>query len=160
MKPVFVRPASLEDTRLVAARLRPEDRDEVLAASGLDPLLALPAYVQEGREVYAAGLEFDGVPEVLFGLDPIPIEMPAACIWLLSTPRLYDFPVEFTVNSRRWFDEAHERFELLTNFVDARNTRHHGWLKWLGFTFIRRVEKFGAHSLPFIEFASYRPKCA
>jgi hypothetical protein len=30
------------------------------------------------------------------------------------------------------------------------------WLKWLGCHMVRRIESFGAQSLPFIEFASFR----
>jgi hypothetical protein len=37
--------------------------------------------------------------------------------------------------------------------VDARNERH---INWLGFIMVRRVERFGARSLPFVEFASVR----
>jgi hypothetical protein len=134
-----------------------EDREEVLAMCGMDPRVVLPQYIVEGREVYVAGTVHNGSPEIIYGVDPI-LDVPdAAVVWLLSTPVLYDYPVEFTVRSKQIWDEIHSRFELLTNFTDARNTRHHGWLKWLGCHPIRRVEKFGAQSLPFIEFASFRP---
>lgn len=86
----------------------------------MDPRIVLPAYVMEGREVYAAGIESEGRPEVLFGFDPIEGEPGAATIWLLSTPVIYDYPVEFVISSKRIFDDAHQRFELLTNFVDER----------------------------------------
>lgn len=122
----------------------------------MDPTLILPAYVQEGREVYTAGVE---QPEIIFGLDPIPGEPDAAVVWLLSTPVIYDYPVEFTIRSRHLWNGFHMRYPILTNFVDARNERHLKWLRWLGCVFPRRIERFGAAGIPFIEFVSYRP-CA
>ena len=158
MKPTFVRPATADDVRYVADNLREADREEILASVGIEPSIALPQYLAEGREVYAAGLCMDNRAEILYGLDPIFGVERAAVIWLLSTDRIYDFPVEFVVRTRELYDEAHTRFDLLTNFIDARNTRHIKWLKFLGFTMIRRVEQFGAENRPFIEFASYRPR--
>jgi hypothetical protein len=155
MKPFFVRRATVEDAAYIAANLRSEDRDEVVALCGIPPSLVLPAYVEEGREVHVAGIQGDHA-QVIYGVDPILGVDRAACIWLLSTPVLYEHPVEFVTQSKRLWDEFHERFDLLTNFTDARNTRHHKWLQWLGAKFIRRVEHFGAESRPFLEFASYR----
>lgn len=159
MKATFTRPASPGDALDVALRLRSADQAEVRAACGLSPLVALPALITEGREVYVSGITEIGKPEIIFGIDPI--DEHVAVIWMLSTPVIYDFPVEFTVNSKRVIGEFHERHELLTNFIDARNERHIKWLKWLGFKILRPIDKYGAESRPFLEFASYRPKpCA
>lgn len=155
MKPYFIRPATREDAVYIASNLRSQDRDEVVALTGLDPRAVIPAYVDEGREVQVGGI-VGKEPVIIFGADPIFMEESAAVIWMLSTPVLYDYPVEFVTASRKIWDDYHARYELLTNFTDARNTRHHKWLKWLGAHFIRRVDKFGAQSLPFLEFASYR----
>jgi hypothetical protein len=160
MKPTFVRPATLEDAISVASRLRPEDRDEVLAASGADPKLVFPEYVKEDRLIFAAGMAFDGIPEILWGADPIPFVEDACVGWLVTTPRIYEYPLETAIQIKRLFEELHKDYALITNFTDARNTKHHKLIEWLGCKPIRRIEKFGAHSLPFIEFASYRPRCA
>lgn len=159
MKPTFVRPATMDDVVFVANNLRDADRQEVLASVGIEPSVALPPFVAEGREVYAAGLCEDNRAEVLFGYDPIFDVDRAAVCWLLSTPRIYEHPVEFMVRSKQIFEEAHQRYDLLTNFIDARNTRHIKWLQWMGFVMLRKVDKFGYQGLPFIEFASFRP-CA
>jgi hypothetical protein len=147
----------MEDVEFVANNLRKEDREEILASVGIEPSLALPAYVREGREVYAAGLCSDNRAEILYGFDPIFGVDRAAVIWLLSTPRIYDHPVEFVMRTKELYEEAHQRFDLLTNFIDARNRRHIVWLRSLGFVMLRRVEKFGYAGTPFIEFASFRP---
>lgn len=160
MKPTFVRPATIEDAISVASRLRQEDRDEVIAASGADPLLVFPQYVREDRFVMAAGLAMDGIPEILWGADPIPFVDDACTGWLVTTPRILQFPVEFTVRVKQLFEELHKDYALITNFTDERNKVHHRLIQWLGCKPIRRIEEFGAQSLPFIEFASYRPRCA
>jgi hypothetical protein len=158
MKPVFVRPASLADARDVAARLREEDRQEVLAAGGLEPRIALPALILDGRAVFAAGIE-GGSPEVLFGCDPVEGTPILGIIWMVSTPAIYEHPVEFIRTSKDIFRSFHERFLVLGNHVDARNVRHLRWLEWMGCKMVRRIESFGAQSLPFMEFVSIRP-CA
>jgi hypothetical protein len=159
MKPTFNRLATLEDVRYVADNLRDADRQEVLANVGIEPSTVLPTLLLEGREIYAAGLCEDNRAEVLWGLDPIFGVDRAAVIWLLSTDRMYDHPVEFVTQSKAHIEYAHSRFDLLTNFIDARNTRHIRWLKWSGFTILRKVDRFGYAGIPFFEFASYRP-CA
>lgn len=157
MKPTFVRQATPADALDIAERLREEDRAEILAATGLDPRLALPAGVQGGGFVLTAGVESIGRPEILFGVDPVADCPEVGVAWMVSTPAIYDYPVEVAVRSRELHNLFHQRYELLTNYMDERNTRHRKWLSWLGFKFIRRVESFGAENRPFIEFASYRP---
>lgn len=158
MRPTFVRNATPEDIVSVAQRLRDEDRAEVIAATGLDPRLALPLAGEAGGEILAAGMQSNNRAEILFGVDPIP-EVPEVGVgWVLTTPVIYDYPVEFVVRSREFLEYYHARYELLTNYMDERNTRHRRWLSWLGgFKLIRRVESFGAENRPFLEFASYRP---
>jgi hypothetical protein len=155
LKPIFVRAATEADALSVAQRLREEDRAEVLAAAGIDPRIILPAQVREGREIKAAGIA-GGLAEVLFGCDPMTGDPSVGIIWMLSTPAIYKHPIEFVATSKRIIGDYRDRFEILTNFVDARNERHIRWLKRLGFHMLRRVETFGAQSLPFIEFASFR----
>lgn len=158
MKPTFVRLATSEDIQYVANNLRVADVEEVRAATGMDPRLALPLSAA-GREILAAGLCHNDRAEILFGVDPWPDTEDVGIIWMLSTPEIYDYPVEFVVRTKELLDKFHERYELLTNFIDARNEKHIKWLSWMGFKKLRRVESFGAQSLPFIEFARYRPKC-
>ena len=155
MLPTFVRKATLEDAVTVAARIRPADRDECMAATGLPPEVILPAYIEDGRCCMAAGLQHDNRAEILFGIDPIVGHPRCGIIWLVSTPRIEEHPVEFVVMTKRLLADFHKDYDLLTNFIDERNTRHLQWLKWMGFMLLRRVEKFGAESRPFIEFASF-----
>lgn len=155
MIPTFVRQATLADAQSVAQRLRPQDRAEVLAAGGVAPTAVFPAAVVEGREIMAGGLAEDDRAEVLFGCDPMFGDPSVGIVWMVSTDVIYEHPYEFARTARHILSIYHDRHQVLTNFVDARNTRHIRWLKWQGFHMIRRVETFGAQSLPFIEFASF-----
>ena len=53
---------------------------------------------------------------------------------------------QFLRESRTWLERIGSQYELLTNVVHEDNHLHHKWLRFLGFTFIRREK-------PFIEFA-------
>jgi len=156
MKPIFTRPATPEDIFSVAPRLRAADHDEVFAAGGMPPLPTLLHQYQAGADMHAAGIVELDRPEVLYGCDPVYGYPQVGVIWMLGTDTIFDHPVEFTITSRRIFNEFHERFEVLTNYVDARNERHIKWLKWLGCRFLRRVDHYGPFSFPFLEFASVR----
>lgn len=158
MKPTFVRQASTADALDVAQRLRKEDREECLAATGGDPVTLLPL-LAEGGNMLAAGLRHNDRAEILFGVDPHNLVKRVGTIWLLSTPVIYDYPVEFVVRTKELLTEFHKDYDLLTNFIDARNTRHIRWLAWMGFKKVRDVERYGAENRHFIEFVSYR-QCA
>lgn len=45
------------------------------------------------------------------------------------------------------------KYDLLYNVCDARNTVHHKWLKWLGFSFLRLIPEYGTSKVPVYEFA-------
>ena len=153
----FVREASVADAIDIAARLREADREEIQALLGLPPSLVLPAAVGEGRAVCVAGLLEDNKPEIIFGLDPVDGHPDTAVGWMVSTPRIFEHAGKFAPASKAIHASCHEAFPLIVNFIDARNTRHIEWCKWLGFKVLRRIENFGAASLPFYEIASFRP---
>lgn len=149
-----VRPATVPDAVSIAARLRAADREECLAATGLPPEIVLPSSVL--RKPVNVALNDDGTPEVLFGADGVPSHPNVAVVWMVSTGAIHSHPTEFLRQSLKWVDCWHEKFDVLTNFVDARNTLHHKWLRWLGFSFLRKVDSLGPYSLPFYEFAKIK----
>jgi hypothetical protein len=113
----------------------------------------------EAGRVLAAGLQHNDRAEILFGVDPHPLVPRVGTIWLMSTPDIYDHPVEFVKRTVELLDTFHQDYDLLTNFMDERNERHLKWLRWMGFKLVRRVERYGAENRPFIEFVSFR-QCA
>lgn len=152
----WLRQATLEDLISLAPRLREEDKDEILANSGAPPEMALPAFLSP--TTFVCGVLESDTPEIVMGYQTVESAPNAALVWMLSSPVLFDYPQRFAPVSRAIIDKWHEHYEVLTNFVDARNTRHIKWLEWLGFKMLKRIEKFGAHSLPFYDFYSYREK--
>ena len=48
----------------------------------------------------------------------------------------------------------HKRFDLLYNWVDARNKVHVKWLRWLGFIFINKHHN--DQGIPFYEFVKVK----
>jgi hypothetical protein len=137
----------------VASNLRDEDWAEIKAQTGLPAQLVLPyAATCEDRIILASGVIEDGLAEILWGFDPIPDVPDTAVCWVVSTPRIYDFPQRFTPVSKVIRDRVLAFYPFLTNYVDERNERHVEWLRWLGAKFIKRIDKFGYEGVPFLEF--------
>lgn len=145
---VTIRPATPADCESLAPRLREEDKAEALAASGVPAEYSLKLAL--GPETFTVLL--DGIPEMMFGChDGRP--------WMLSSP------VPMSPKWRRTFlrltreavDLWNSHFQLLHNVIDARNDTHIRWLKWLGFVFFARHERWGPKGLPFFEFARINP---
>ncbi len=151
----MIRPSTLEDAQFIAANMRQADREECEAQMGLPPSLVIPNVI--GRpNVWT--WEVDGEPVAMGGVDAsIPL---VGVIWMTSTDAITKHRIKFLRETcEPMLQRLHQDYPILTNLVDARNTLHQRWLRWLGFKFLRRIEKWGAHSIPFLEFARYQP-CA
>ena len=137
----YIHPITLEAAIEVASNLRLEDRREVEEGHGVDSFTSLISKAQEGSCVYfevpngktagMAGVEDDG------------------CIWMLTTNAIYDYPLTFARESKRYV-ERHSN-KTLWNIVDKRNTIHLKLLKFLGFEFSEEIFH-GPNNLPFIKF--------
>jgi hypothetical protein len=62
-------------------------------------------------------------------------------IWLLGTDSIKQHRVPFLRRSRQALAELYEESgkEVFYNYTFVENTVHHSWLRWLGFTFLRKV---------------------
>ncbi len=126
----------------VASHLRPDDRREVEEGHGVDVLQSLIYSARKGNSVWfevpngktagVAGVEPDGL------------------IWMLCTEAIYDYPVTFAREAKRFVDSRTE--PLLWNVVDERNKVHLKLLRFMGFKFLRKIFH-GPKQLSFIEFA-------
>lgn len=149
----FVTPASLDDVRSVAQRLRGEDRRELEEIGG-----------RPASELLTLGL-LSGDPCVtLWSPDELRIAIltvirtgsSAGAIALSGTADIERFSKAFLRGSRECLEVLHRDYDLLFNVCDARNVVHRRWLKWLGFREIRAVEGYGAEGITVIEFAKLR----
>jgi hypothetical protein len=154
----YVQRATLEDVTYIAKNLRQADRQECDATVGMPPELVLPQSVGAGRDVWTFHRN-DGLPVGVFGADPTTIPE-VGIVWMVSTGEVNNHKREFLTESRPFVWALNDTYPIITNMVDARNTLHHRWLKWLGFSFLRRIEHWGARSVPFYEFARMKQTCA
>lgn len=157
----FVRAARPGDAALLAASLRPADRRE-LAALGRAPLEALEEAISLSVEPLAA-VTGDGRLIALFGAAPSRDAPGGGCAcalgtpWMLASPALEEVPRAFLRECRGWLDHIGRPFALLANCVDERNAVHIRWLRWCGFSFLRRLP-LGPEARPFLEFVRLRPE--
>lgn len=152
------RNATHDDVLDVAGRLRDDDRKEVQAAVGLPPSVALPTCVEASRETWVFGAH--NRPEGLIGVQDIAGVPGVGWAWMVATDSLDKYGMDFALRCPRYLPLIHKHHRIITNHVDERNKTHIKWLRWIGCTFIRRLERWGAESRPFLEFARYQPPCA
>lgn len=145
---IWIRLATEEDVAQMAPKLRQADKNEVWASDGYSPLEALRTSYSLSKPCFTAVL--DDEPLAMFGT--VPILSNVGSIWLLGTDSVSKAPTSFLRWSRRLLPFLLQPYDMVCNLVDARNTVHIRWIRWLGFTFIRKTTH-GPQQLPFYEFA-------
>lgn len=146
------RPATPDDVRYLLPRLRDADRAEVRALTGL-PAAAVISQCIEASDQCWVGCTDDDEPGVLWGTQPVFGVPEVGWIWMVCTDLMLQHRWEFLAQAKRYLPVAHAKYPILTNHVDARNAVHIKWLRFMGFSFLRRIERWGAEGIPFIEFA-------
>jgi hypothetical protein len=149
----FVRKSVWADVATVAASMRDADVAEIKASTGSTPEEALYRgllHTAFGGRTMTICLP-DGTPTAMFGVAPSG-QADVGYIWLLATNDLKKVQTQFIRECRRYIVEISQGYRVVFNFTDARNTLHHRWLKWTGFTFIKRHENYGVGGKPFLEF--------
>lgn len=147
----FVRTANDYDARTVTDRLRQADRDEIIAATGGDPVDAVFASLD--ASVFAVTvLSPHGEPIALGGIVQHPTDPLVGIAWLVASQSLAEHPMWFLRQSRRFLPRLLKVWPVLTNAADERNTAHLDWLTWLGAIFTKRIPAYGAERRPFQEF--------
>ena len=153
-----ITPPKEGDAESLAPRLREADKQEVYALMGMEPRPGLEACLKHSfNECYSVrDLETDE-PLALFGTSPDGEGTGLGMIWFLGSSDLFKKNrVSFLRNSEFWVQKLFEKYDLLYNVVDARNTVHIRWLKWLKFKFIADIPEFGFEKRTFRQF--YRRK--
>lgn len=154
VKDIQVRAAKGKDAAAMAPNLRAADLAELQASLGADadPEAVLKAgikYSDDPRTVLV-----DGVPAAIFGVcDTGESEPTVGCIWLMGTDAIETISMAFLRGCKAHLPMQQASYEILTNFVDSRNTVHIRWLQWLGFSIIREENDYGAEKRTFYEFA-------
>ena len=148
----YQRPSVIDDVAYVAEGMRRPDVEEVMAQSGLTPhqsllysfFMSKPCMTIVGRHGRAIGM---------WGV--VPDGSTAGRIWMLGRCEMLTDVAdkwEFLRQSRIHLADLQSKYPVLFNFVDARNTVHLRWLRWMGFTFINQHNDFGPQQRTFYEF--------
>ena len=141
----YIHPITLEAAAEVASNLRPDDRREVEEGHGI-PSALLPSLMSQNPS-YVYFTVPDGKTAGMAGVGQ------EGDIWMLCTPVIYEKPILFARDAKRYVDSRTE--PLLWNIVDSRNTAHLKLLKFLGVKFLRKL-KHGPNNITFIEFCRVR----
>lgn len=140
-----IRPSRPEDVKLLGPKIREIDRREVRAMSGLEPEEALALSFERSTRVFSA-LTGDGKIIQMWGVGPVgPLLGFVGMPWLLASDILQRPEVsrEFIRQSRPYARELEEGFTRLENRVHAENRLAIRWLKWLGYCFADKPERWG-----------------
>jgi hypothetical protein len=147
---IEVRQATELDAFYLAENIREADRQEVLASGSPSPLASLMVGLEHSRLCLSV-VNDDNLPVAIFGVvDSADPEV--GLVWMLGTDEIGESKIRFLRGSREWVKLLHKRYPILANVVDARNTVHISWLRWLGFTFINQHPGLGPGNHPFFEF--------
>lgn len=149
-----IRPATLVDAFDLAPRLRPADLAEIEAASGRPAADVLADSVE--RSLWSEALLIDDRVEALGGLTTGSVLFGPGIPWLLGSDRMTQSVRWFMSQSRRQVTRMLGTYDVLVNWVDARNTTSVRYLRKLGFT-IEAPTVWGAAGLPFHRFHMERP---
>ena len=138
---------------MVANRLRPEDRDEILA-TGSEPRHLLYSYFRNSAHRWAAFVDGDiALVGGCFG----PLVSQEGAAWLYTTPAIERVPIAFAKEARRWLRQVLEEKTIITTTCIATYERSLRFWTMLGFkdeggeqvngkTFRNLVIRRGAHA--------------
>ena len=157
----IVRNSEVEDAIRMAHNLRKADMNELKAVRGNDLDTAHVLYEGIKNSDKPRTFVIDGEPSAIYGVvnqnEP---NLNVGWVWLLGTDRIKEAKTFFLKHSKKELEEQGKEYDVLANYVDARNTVHIKWLKWLGFKFLREVNNYGKEQRKFYEFARVNIKCA
>lgn len=142
-----IRHSEAQDALDLAYNLRQADAEEIKASTGNTPLASLISGYIESDECFSV---VEGTKVVaMFGVGPLLPSMGG--VWLLMSDELLKskYRRRFLMESKRIVAEFHSRYDILINFVDARNLAALRWLEWLGFNTSFVIPEFGVAKIPF-----------
>ena len=142
------RTTTTEDVEWVASHLREADLEEVKASTGRSPLETLTLGV-DGSIIHESILADSDKPIAIFGV--VETAPNTAAVWMLGTKEIETHAKPWLRQSKKAMSELNEKYELLYSYVDARNTLHIRWLKWVGYSFIAKHENYGYEQRLFYE---------
>lgn len=129
---ITVRLSELEDVYELAQNLREDDINE-LKALKLKPIQSLLRGYIFSDECFSA--EFRGKVIGMFGYSGFSMPCDTASVWFLGSNEMSEHPTAFVRDGKKYIKKFLNKYPVLTNMVDIRNTSHIIWLKHMGMVF-------------------------
>ena len=136
----------------LADRLKAADVDEVLAASGFVPDVALREAVDLSWRTEA--ILVDGRVEGVWGLAHAAKDHGVP--WMLSSDVLVQDARQRVREGRRIVDECLQIYPTLSNWVDCRHVESLRWLQRIGFAPVELDREYGVGRIPFLRMETVR----
>jgi hypothetical protein len=144
-------PATEAHIAEVSKNIRHIDREEIWAAGHMTP----EESIRLGLKAEAWAAYFDDELACIIGCKPVTILSDVACPWMIATDVIERKPKTFLRHCRPIIDLWQERYALLVNYADDRNSTVKKWVQWLGFTLFP-PEPYGFDGKPFCRFERTR----
>lgn len=138
--------AQPEHVEAIVADARHADVDELFAATGITPELAMWKGLACSTHAWTGF--FDDRPVCMFGVAPRSVLSGRGYPWLIGTNLMERHALVFLRECRPNLEQMKSAYNLLENYVDARNVKAVRWLRWLGFD-ISPAAPYGDLGLPF-----------
>lgn len=152
----IVKRSTVDDAEELLRNLRKEDLRELEEVGGRPARHAIMGGVLLG----APSLTLRTHKEELVGiLSVVRFGSGIGFIAMSGTDLITENRTAFLRGSRDVLAHLDTKFDMLLNVCDARNEVHIRWLRWLGFSLIRKIDHYGPHRVPVYEFARIR-QCA
>lgn len=148
--------ATLDHAAYIAERVREDDRNELWASHFMTPYKAMRTGLRHSDDAFTGR---DGEePVLMFGVHQPCLITPHGVPWMVATDRLDspDVSIAFLRRCREPLVAFLEKFDILENYVDARNKRAIRWLMFMGFNVNEIAEPYGELKLPFHKFTMRR----
>lgn len=155
VKPNY-QPATLDHAKYIADRVRADDKNELWASHLMSPYKAMRSGIRHS-DIAVTGMDGDE-PVVMYGVHRPCLITPHGVPWMVGTERLNEkeVSVAFLRRCREPLVDFLEKFDILENYVDARNKRAIRWLRFMGFNIAEKPEPYGELKLPFHRFTMRR----
>lgn len=136
----------------IAANMRQSDVEEVRASSAIPVAEILPRSVSISSHGWIVTSDKTGEPILVMGAAPLVLPRVGAA-WMLGTDGIKDEAFSVARHTRRYVDEMMEDYDLLWNYIDARNEVSMRWLKRAGFRLVSAHPLHGLERRAFYSFA-------
>lgn len=146
-----IRKSELDDVFELAPHLRPDDVREVTVIGSNPKTSLLKGFIYS--DLCYSVITNENKVICMFGSCIHQLPKGFATIWCLAAKELEQSPIFFVREGKKFLDECLQKYDLIMNRVDSRNTKHIEWLEHLKVTLTSSINING---IEFIQFYKTR----